>query len=378
MSTKIKLKILVLGQAPLSKTLNRERFFLELLSHSYDNVVYHSVEIHKGIILRSYRKICRMLEKDVDLLRIPYNERNNVNQIIAEEAPDCILSLSSLITGRISNFRQVVTWADAVFSNIIGLYDNYKKLDPLSLAFGHQLERRAIQRSQIFATTSTWSSQIAQSTYCKKMNKVNIATIPRCAILPTLPEYTQRHFEDKETLNLLLITSDWERKGGDYVLNLSKLLISNGIEHRLHIIGDCPTHIEKKPHITGYGYLNKSDPNDWKLWMSIMNMIHYSLLFSFADFTPNTIYESYAFGVPVMANRIGATPEMVVDSRSGYLIQNIDNMNQLITQLEPLLLERKQWAEQSSYCRKLYETRYSDSALLENLQNAIIECTKTV
>lgn len=55
---------------------------------------------------------------------------------------------------------------------------------------------------------------------------------------------------------------------------------------------------------------------------SVMKNIDVQLLPSLSEALPTVILEAYQYGVPIVANKVGGIPEIVVDRQTGYLVEN--------------------------------------------------------
>jgi len=88
---------------------------------------------------------------------------------------------------------------------------------------------------------------------------------------------------------------------------------------------------------------------------------------SFKEYTPNVILESQALGVPVIATRVGAIPEMVINGETGLLVEP-GNVDQLAESIKILLTNEKLRAEMSIKARE-WAKKFT-------LNNIIIELEK--
>lgn len=55
---------------------------------------------------------------------------------------------------------------------------------------------------------------------------------------------------------------------------------------------------------------------------SVMQNIDVQLLPSLSEGLPTVIIEAYQYGVPVLANKVGGVPEIVLDGKTGFLVEN--------------------------------------------------------
>lgn len=108
-----------------------------------------------------------------------------------------------------------------------------------------------------------------------------------------------------------------------------------------HIVGDGPdrVHLEKMAYELGIGtqqiYFHRT-------------VSHVECFYSFADVilhmsdwegTPNTILEAMSCGLPVIASRVGGIPDVVLDKKTGFLVDSVNEAD-LLSALQVLIQER--------------------------------------
>ena len=72
----------------------------------------------------------------------------------------------------------------------------------------------------------------------------------------------------------------------------------------------------------------------------------------------NSIVESMAIGVPVIATNSGGTPEIITDGETGYLVNNND-IHQTVTYTIQLLDNSEKRKQMCTACKKLVESKFS-------------------
>lgn len=114
-------------------------------------------------------------------------------------------------------------------------------------------------------------------------------------------------------------------KGIDVALKVHALVASRCPEARLCIAGEGPerARLERMTERLGIGrsvewlgYLD--DPDSLYRRMAVL------LLPSRSEGFPNVALEAMAYGVPVVASRVGGIPEIVLEGRSGFLLDSED------------------------------------------------------
>ncbi len=114
-----------------------------------------------------------------------------------------------------------------------------------------------------------------------------------------------------DTLRLLFVCSDWQRKGGNLALEMLDWLSDMGIGARLTVVGQVPEHCRAHPHVIPVGYLDKNRPAEaWKL-AALYREAHLMVLPTRADCTPMVVAEAMAHGTPVLASDVGGMATLV-------------------------------------------------------------------
>ncbi len=120
---------------------------------------------------------------------------------------------------------------------------------------------------------------------------------------------------DLDRLELLFISSDWTRKGGQKAVATLEALIKGGINAHLTIAGRMPDDLKRHPNITFAGFLNKNRRRDTARLVALYSRAHLLLLPSEADCTPMVLTEAMAHGTPVLANQTGGAAEAIDTAR---------------------------------------------------------------
>jgi glycosyltransferase involved in cell wall biosynthesis len=83
---------------------------------------------------------------------------------------------------------------------------------------------------------------------------------------------------------------------------------------------------------------------------------------------PYAILESFAFGKPVIATRIGGMPELVRDGENGFLVEP-GNAEELAEKISYLVSEPEQISKMGKFARRTAEEEYSANRHFESIMN---------
>ena len=130
------------------------------------------------------------------------------------------------------------------------------------------------------------------------------------------------------TVTLLAVANLVAVKGLDRLLEVFRRLSEDGRAIYLEIAGTGPEKEKLEDYVRKYGLQERVRfhgfvPYGEKLF-KLYKRSHIFMLPSLSEGTPKAVFEAMAFGLPVIASKIGGLPTMVVDGREGFLIPTHD------------------------------------------------------
>lgn len=169
---------------------------------------------------------------------------------------------------------------------------------------------------------------------------------------------------------ILFVGRDFEHKGGPVMLDAFRIVRQRLPEARLLIVG--PSSFENTSRGVEYlGYLSKDKPDDFRRLMQA---------YATADvFCLPTRYESFGiafveamwFGLPVIAPRQWAIPEIVADGESGLLIET-ENASSYATHLLALLEDPMRARRMGSRGRLRAESQFNWARVTAEMSDVMI------
>jgi len=118
--------------------------------------------------------------------------------------------------------------------------------------------------------------------------------------------------DDYRNKQILFVGVDWKRKGGPELVEAFKLVLKKIPDARLTIVGSSPD--IRHPQIKVIGKVPIRDINQYLIQASVL-----CLPSKIEPFGIVTI-EAFIHKLPVVATRIGALPDLIVDGQSGRLV----------------------------------------------------------
>lgn len=181
--------------------------------------------------------------------------------------------------------------------------------------------RRAMRRASLCVFPAEWSAREAVR-YGIADSKV--AFIPFGANIDDPgPGPSARRLDrhpSKERLDVLFIGKDWSHKGGDIALDCVRLLISQGVQARLHVAGQCPEHLAGLHYVKRHGFLDKRNASDRNEMDRLYRDCDVLLLPSRREGFGIVAVEAAAYGMPVIAYGVSGLKTAVVHGQTGILL----------------------------------------------------------
>jgi glycosyltransferase involved in cell wall biosynthesis len=209
------------------------------------------------------------------------------------------------------------------------------------------MERGAYHNARMIFTMSRNISRSLIDEYGCPSHKV------RCVYAGSnVSSSTAEHIDNSRfgAKNILFVGVDWERKGGPVLLEAFRSVRRAHPQARLTIVGCSPQISEPGVHVAGRVPLDE-----------VARHYHHASVFCLPTLNEPfglVFLEAASFGLPVVATRIGAIPEIVADGKSGYLVAPQDAV-ELAARLGELLGDPARAEQFGAYGREWMSQRYS-------------------
>jgi glycosyltransferase involved in cell wall biosynthesis len=117
---------------------------------------------------------------------------------------------------------------------------------------------------------------------------------------------------------LLFYGANWQRKGGDVAVEVTKRLNQLGLPTELYVIGGQPTSSEPLPDfIQFFGLISKSTEAGRQHIEQLLCESHFLILPTRADCSPIAFPEANSFGVPSLATNVGGISTPIKNNLNG-------------------------------------------------------------
>ena len=216
--------------------------------------------------------------------------------------------------------QPIVLWTD---STLAGLFDFYPWLSNICKETKkniYELEKSALNRCKLVMFPSDWAAKAAMNIYGIDSSKVKV--IPWGANLECDRTTDDIHSfvesRDPTLCKLLFVGVEWQRKGGDAVLEVVETLNKRGWKTELTVVGcksiDCNPIPER---VKLLGFINKNTPEGKNKIDRLFAESHFLILPTRADTYGHVFCEANSFGVPCLATNIAGIPTVIKNGLNG-------------------------------------------------------------
>jgi glycosyltransferase involved in cell wall biosynthesis len=235
---------------------------------------------------------------------------------------DIIFSPGTLELAYLKPEKPVVIWADATFAGMVDFYPEFTNLASETIRNGHRLEQMTLSKCRLAIYSSEWAANSAISNYQIDPNKVKIvpfgANIDSCRDLSDIKKlnYSKRF----DICKLLFVGVDWNRKGGDIVLDIAKRLNASGLRTELHVVG-CAPPFETPSFVKKHGFISKKSEQGRQQIDQLFSESHFLVLPTRSECFGVVFPEASSFGLPCLATNVGGVRAAVRDGVNGWTFQ---------------------------------------------------------
>ncbi|MGN8026984.1 glycosyltransferase [Microbacterium sp. 22242] len=239
---------------------------------------------------------------------------------VAATGADVVFAVAASVdVAHLGGSVPVVQYVDAGFEDLKDRYSIFTGLSRLSALQVRRIGRLAARRTSGYVTASAWAAAGLERS---GVPAERIVVAPPGAAILRAAVGTQRLagrpanvIEAPAPLRVLLVASEWERKGGDRALAAVARARAAGADIELTVIGRAPAlpdGVRALGRLTAGGLSSEYDRADVLLELARANAAGV------------TLTDAAAHGLPAIATATGGVPSIVADGRSGWLVPDDD------------------------------------------------------
>ncbi len=209
--------------------------------------------------------------------------------------------------------------SDATSIAMSKYYHRFDRLWPWVQRGYVAMEREAMGKAALLTYPTDWAARSACEDFA--VSPGSIAVLPWGPNM-SKPSGAQPRKLEAGPVRLLFVGLDWDRKGGDFALEIMRDLADRDQEFSLDIIGArrSAANVPIPRNVKFHGRLSKSKPEEAALFDRIFTSAHLLLLPSRAEAFGIVFAEAAAWGLPSVACAIGGIPTVVKDGETGLLL----------------------------------------------------------
>jgi glycosyltransferase involved in cell wall biosynthesis len=281
-----------------------------------------------------------------------------------------MLDLAAFIEGE----RPVVTFHDAPYTQLMGLYDDYARMIEAQKRDMWTLDRAAAARADVIVYASDWAARWAIERLGAAPEKVRV--IPFGANIEPLPADEVDAVLDQRLQGpprILFIGADWQRKGGPLVLRAFELLKARLPELELHLVGRIPIAADELPAgAHNHGFLSLGDPaqrarRDW-LYRSCSVLA----VPSEAEALGIVFCEAAALAMPPIGRAVGGIPTVIDDNVNGRLVSPAATPDELAATIEAVIASPAEYRRLARAAYRHYAERLNWRRFNADLRDAVL------
>lgn len=216
--------------------------------------------------------------------------------------------------------QPIVLWTDALYAATLGFYPLSQFHTSNTIEQANILTRECLNRCKLAIFSSEWAANSAIELYGTSREKVKV--VPFGANIDSYP-----NFEEIKTIiknrsfspiKILFLAKNWERKGGDIVIDVVNALHKAEIPVELHILGYTPKHLSNPPdYIKCHGFVSKQTPEGRAKFNSIVGNSHFLFVPSRAEAYGIAFCEANAYGIPCLTTFVGGISTIIKNNING-------------------------------------------------------------
>jgi glycosyltransferase involved in cell wall biosynthesis len=290
---------------------------------------------------------------------------------IAAANPRAVVSIAnSALTAELGQWFPVIHVSDTTFDLMRTFYASFTRLGARCLTSGEAIEAAAIGNSACTTVSSPWAAASVRDHYRKPEALVRSLSWG-CNMAHVSPGDVAPPPSEGDTCRLLFIGLDWERKGGDIVLETAAILHARGFACHFDLVGAVPDVAVSAPNVTLHGLLKKSDPIQFDKLLGLLRGASILFLPTRQDCTPMVFAEANALGVPALASDVGGVSGVITHGENGLLLSGDATAADFADAVITLWGDRPRYLAMRKTARAAYDERLNWSAWAKGMAEMI-------
>lgn len=263
----------------------------------------------------------------------------------------------------------IIYFSDTSLNGLIDYYANYSGLPGFNKRQALALERRSFQTVSRVVMSSRWAADNAVE---NGLDPAKAEIVELGANLEDRDvDFSSRCRPVQDTMHLLFLGVDWNRKGGDVAVETVDWLNSHGCKAVLDVVGVKPPEtVASNPAVIYRGFKDKNDATQYRELLDLIRNADMLLLPTRAECAGIVFAESSAYGLPILTYDTGGVGNYVINGVNGYRLPLTATGKDFGSTILRLLKEEA-FDSLSRGGRKLYEEKLNWNAWQERVSEII-------
>ena len=214
-------------------------------------------------------------------------------------------------------------------------------------------EGEALRRADKIIFSSEYVKQVAVDFY--NLSERKIAVVDFGANIPE-PQGVAVESFNSEKCHLTFVGRDWNRKGGDKLMEAYTLLKEQGFNCDLTIIGSNPE-LKTDADVTIIPFLDKKKNEDLAKYDDVMKRTHLLVLPTKYDAFGIVFCEACAYGIPSITADVGGVSQAVKDGVNGFLLSSQAGVKEYADKIRQAFENKQLYVQLRKNSRREYEMR---------------------
>lgn len=278
------------------------------------------------------------------------------------------------ISAYLSKHIPCIHVSDTTYALMSQYYREFSNLVSPLARNAAKLDQASIQGSAVCLYPSSWAAQSAINDCGAAPSRVKVIPWGCNVAAANLPAWRDQPRD--ETCRLVFIGLDWERKGGDIVIETLKQLRRSGVSVTLDIIGNAPdlSSLDLGTcEVVHHGFVNKGTKQGMALFDSIMKRASFLFVPTRQECLGMVFAEANAYGVPAISTDTGGVSGMVREGINGHLLPTDAGSNQYARLIRDIWSDDLRYPELRLSSREQFEDTLNWQSWVIGAANVIVD-----
>ncbi len=299
-----------------------------------------------------------------------YSKR--IMTILKNQKIDLIFTSDTYLTSFLKTDIPIILWLDVTYKTYYNHYFDKKKFHRKSFQEANFLEKLALDKAKKIILTSSWSKKQTVKNY--KINPKKIHILPFGSNLKNNKKIDFNK-PKKNYLSLLSVGVDWDRKGMEKSINITKYLNKIGIDAKLNIIGG--NNKKKFPkYIIQHGFLDKNKKKDYLTLKKLFISSDIHILMTIKEAAGVVFAEANSFGLFNITNDVGGVRGMIKNNINGKLFKINSDHKKIAKYISKIFKDKKIFKRFKKNSYKYYIKELSWNANSKKIQKILLSVLK--